>query len=99
MSDFQTVAKGRDVAVGAIASVDLAGREIAVANIDGAYYAFDNRCTCVTHFAGHVDDESSDGHRHVGPYPSGKLNYYRGNPRFPPGQRDDIFKFALRKLS
>ena len=66
MSDFQAVAKGRDIAVGAIASVDLAGRDIAVANIDGTYYAFDNSCTCVTHFAGHIDDQSSDGHRHVG---------------------------------
>ncbi len=48
--------------------VDLGGREVVVANVDGNYYAFDNRCNCIAHFAGHVDMDRSDGHRHVGDF-------------------------------
>ncbi len=71
MSEFQSVGKAGDFGPGTMTSVALAGREVAVANVDGAYFAFENRCTCITHFAGHVDDESGDGHRHVGE--SGRL--------------------------
>ena len=43
--------------------VDLDGRDVVVANQDGSYYAFSDRCTCVSHFAGHSGSEAdSFGH-------------------------------------
>ncbi len=66
MSDFQTVAKDTEIAPGSMHLVELSGREVVVANVDGAHFAFDNRCTCIAHFAGHVEEASNDGHRHVG---------------------------------
>ena len=71
MSEFQSAGKAGDIGQGTMTSVELAGREVAVVNVDGAYFAFENRCNCITHFAGHVEAESSDGHRHVGD--SGRL--------------------------
>lgn len=68
MSEFQGAGSADDIAPGTMTSVELAGRELAVANVGGGYYAFENRCTCITRFAGHVDDESGDGHRHVGDF-------------------------------
>ena len=40
-----TTIKTRDIAAGAIVAVDVLGTRIAVANADGAYYAFDDACT------------------------------------------------------
>jgi nitrite reductase/ring-hydroxylating ferredoxin subunit len=34
-----------DVPPGAIAAIDVRGTRIAVANVDGSYYAFDDTCT------------------------------------------------------
>jgi len=68
MSEFQSAGRAGDIGPGTMRPVELAGREVAVVNVDGAYFAFENKCTCITHFAGHVDDESSDGHRHVGDF-------------------------------
>ncbi len=70
MSEFQSAGKAGDIGQGTMTSVELAGREVAVVNVDGAYFAVENRCNCITHFAGHVE-ASGDGHRHVGE--SGRL--------------------------
>ncbi len=68
MTDFQAVAKDTEIAPGSMHLVDLSGREVVVANVDGAHFAFDNRCKCIAQFAGHIDSESSDGHHHVGEF-------------------------------
>ncbi len=68
MTEFQTVAKDTGIAPGSMHLVDLSGREVVVANVDGAHFAFDNRCTCIARFTGHIDQESGDGHRHVGEF-------------------------------
>ena len=40
-----TTIKTSEIAAGAIVAVDVRGTRIAVANADGAYYAFDDACT------------------------------------------------------
>ena len=43
--EFVTIFKTSRVPVGSIAAGDVRGTRIAVANIGGAYYAFDDTCT------------------------------------------------------
>ena len=70
MTDFQTVAKDTEIAPGSMHLVDLSGREVVVANVGGTHFAFDNRCTCIAQFAGHIEPDSTADH-HVGE--SGRL--------------------------
>ena len=63
MSDYQVVGTIEQVSPSTMTVVDLDGRDIVVANIGGSYYAFSDRCTCVSHFAGHSgSDAESFGH-------------------------------------
>ena len=41
----ERVASASDIPAGEVRVVDCAGRSLALSNIDGAYYAIDNRCT------------------------------------------------------
>ncbi len=65
MTDFQTVAKNTEIASGSMKLVDLVGRDVVVANVDGAHFAFTNDCTCVAIFAGHIEKESGSGDHHI----------------------------------
>jgi nitrite reductase/ring-hydroxylating ferredoxin subunit len=40
-----TTVPASDIPVGGLEAVDVHGRRIAVANVDGTYYAFDEACT------------------------------------------------------
>lgn len=44
-SDFVTVAKVSDIPEGTVASFDVRGIRVAVANVHGTYHAFDDTCT------------------------------------------------------
>ena len=44
MSEFRTVTNTADLAPGKMKLVDLDGEEIAIANVDGEYFAFNNTC-------------------------------------------------------
>lgn len=44
MSDYEPVLQTRDLGPGQIASVEVRGRRIAVANVGQTYYALDGRC-------------------------------------------------------
>lgn len=44
-AEFVTVGKVADVPVGAVAAFDVKGTRIAVANVRGTLYAFDDTCT------------------------------------------------------
>lgn len=44
MPNFQKAAQVSDVAPGAGVCVELGGRQIALFNVDGAFYAIDNTC-------------------------------------------------------
>jgi nitrite reductase/ring-hydroxylating ferredoxin subunit len=45
MAEHATAIKTGDVPVGGITAVDVNGRRIAVTNVGGTYYAFDDECT------------------------------------------------------
>src|SRR5438067_9039512 len=40
-----TIAKASDIALGTMATVRIDGKQIDIANVDGAYFAFDDICT------------------------------------------------------
>jgi nitrite reductase/ring-hydroxylating ferredoxin subunit len=42
---FQTAIRTSEIPVGTVVAVDIGGTPIAVANVDGACYAFDDTCT------------------------------------------------------
>ena len=44
MSEFRTVTNTADLAPGKMKLVDLDGEGIAIANVDGEYFAFNNTC-------------------------------------------------------
>lgn len=44
-AEFVTIFKTSQIPVGAVAAVDVRGTRIAVANVGGTYYAFDDTCT------------------------------------------------------
>jgi nitrite reductase/ring-hydroxylating ferredoxin subunit len=45
VAEFVTIGKVSDVPGGGLAAFEVAGRRVAVANVAGTYYAFDNTCT------------------------------------------------------
>src|SRR6187431_2671568 len=44
-AEFITATKTSDVPVGSVKAIDVRGTRIAVANVGGTYYAFDDACT------------------------------------------------------
>ena len=44
-ADFVTAVPTKEIAAGEVKAIDVRGARIAVANVDGAYYAFDDACT------------------------------------------------------
>lgn len=44
-AEFVTIFRTSQIPVGAVAAADVRGTRIAVANVDGTYYAFDDACT------------------------------------------------------
>lgn len=45
MAEFVTAIKTSEVPAGGVTAVDVRGTRIAVANVDGTYYAFGEECT------------------------------------------------------
>ena len=44
-AEFLTTIKTSEVPAGGIVAVDVRGTQVAVANVDGTFYAFDDACT------------------------------------------------------
>lgn len=53
--NFQVVARTSDIACGEVLHVEVAGRELAIYNVDGEFFATDDRCT-------HMRARLSDGY-------------------------------------
>ena len=45
MAEFVSVSKASDISPGSLLAFDVRGKPIAVANVGGMYYAFDDTCT------------------------------------------------------
>ena len=78
---FHPVARAADLAPGTVLHVELAGRELALFNIDGSFFATDDRCT-------HMRARLSDGYIQGGvvecPLHFGKFDIRSGRALSPP---------------
>ena len=45
MAEFVSISRAEDLGEGGIRAFDVRGTKIAVANVDGTFYAFDDTCT------------------------------------------------------
>ena len=79
--DFHPVARAADILPGAVLHVDLAGRELALFNLDGNFFATDDHCT-------HMRARLSDGYVQDGvvecPLHFGKFDIRSGRALSPP---------------
>ncbi len=58
MAEFQTVAKASEVTPGDLKLVEVGGKEVVIANVDGEFFAFSNTCT---HEGGPLSDGELEG--------------------------------------
>lgn len=75
MGDFERVASVGDVPPGEMIVVEVGGEEIAVANVDGEFYAFSNTCT---HRGGPLGEGLLMGDVVECPYHAGQFNVRTG---------------------
>ncbi len=83
MAEFQTVAKASEIAPGEMKLVDLFGEEVVVANVDGSFFAFGNKCT---HVGGPLAEGDLDGDTVICPWHATVFNVESGEPLGGPGE-------------
>ncbi|TMB95215.1 MAG: non-heme iron oxygenase ferredoxin subunit [Chloroflexi bacterium] len=81
MPDFVKVASVRDVPPGEMKIVELDGEEIAVANVNGEFFAFNNTCT---HRGGPLGEGLLMGDTVECPFHGGQFNVRTGEVISPP---------------
>ncbi len=92
MTNFVKVARTDEIAPGHAKVVDLQGKEIAVFNIDGAYFAIDNMCT---HEEASLADGEITGFEVACPLHGAKFDVRSGAVLGPPAY-DDVASYPAR---
>ncbi len=92
MAEYQTVAKASEIAPGEMKLVDLEGEEVVVANVDGAFLAFGNKCT---HVGGPLAEGDLDGETVICPWHATVFNVRSGQPLGGPGE-DPVPVYEVR---
>lgn len=92
MAEFQTVARASAIAPGEMQLVDLAGEEVVVANVEGTFYAFGNKCT---HVGGPLAEGNLDGDTVICPWHATVFNVESGEPLGGPGE-DAVPTYEVR---
>jgi len=77
MAEFVTVAKTDDIPPGHVRYAQLDGREVAVCNVDGAFYAIANVCT---HDGGPLDQGELEGDQIECPRHGARFDVKTGRP-------------------
>ena len=94
MAEFQTVAKASEIAPGEMKLIDLGGQEVVVANVDGDFFAFGNKCT---HVGGPLAEGDLDGDTVICPWHATVFNVKSGKPLGGPGE-DPVPTYEVRLL-
>ena len=92
MTNFVKVAKTDEITPGQAKIVDVHGKEIAVFNIDGAYFAIDNMCT---HEEASLADGEITGFEVACPLHGAKFDVRSGAVLGPPAY-DDVASYPAR---
>ncbi len=94
MAEFQTVAKASEIAPGEMKLIDLGGQEVVVANVDGDFFAFGNKCT---HVGGPLAEGDLDGDTVICPWHATVFNVKSGKPLGGPGE-DPVPTYEVRLM-
>jgi nitrite reductase/ring-hydroxylating ferredoxin subunit len=81
MAEFVTIAQTTEIAEGEMVQVELGDSIIAVANVDGAFHAFDAECP---HAGGPLDEGELEGETVVCPWHGGEFDVKTGEVLAPP---------------
>ena len=83
MPDFVTVAQTTDFTLGQITLVEVEDEEVAIAYVNGEYYAFGAECT---HAAGPLDEGEIEGTAVICPWHGAEFDIRSGEACSPPAQ-------------
>ncbi len=84
MADFVRVAKTNEIEPGQGRLVEAKGKQIALFNVDGTFFAVDNTCT---HRGGPLAEGEVSGHEVTCPYHGARFDIRTGEVLGPPAQR------------
>jgi nitrite reductase/ring-hydroxylating ferredoxin subunit len=84
MADFVKVANTNEIEPGQVRLVDVKGKEIALFNVDGEFFALDNTCT---HHGGPLAEGELAGHEVTCPWHGATFDVRTGEVVEPPAQR------------
>jgi 3-phenylpropionate/trans-cinnamate dioxygenase ferredoxin subunit len=92
MTDFVKVAKADEINPGQARLIDVKGKQIAVFNINGDFFAIDNMCT---HEEASLAEGEISGHEVTCPLHGAKFDVRTGEVLGPPAY-DDVACYAVR---
>ena len=92
MANFQTVARASEIAPGTMKLVNLGGKAVVIANVEGTFYAFGNKCT---HVGGPLAEGALEGNTVTCPWHATIFNIESGEPLEGPGE-DPIPIYQVR---
>ena len=92
MADFVKVARTDEIGPGEARLVEVKGRQIALFNVDGEYFAIDNMCT---HEEASLAEGEVSGHEVSCPLHGAKFDIRTGEVLGPPAY-DDVARFDVR---
>ena len=92
MADFVKVANTNEIESGQARLVDVKGKQIALFNVDGEFFALDNACT---HEEGPLAEGEISGHKVNCPWHAAKFDIRTGEVLGPPAY-EAVARYAVR---
>ncbi len=92
MTDFVKVAKASEIESGQAKLVNVKGKEIALFNVDGQFFALDNTCT---HQGGPLAEGDISGHEVTCPWHGATFNIQTGEVLGPPAHAA-VARYSVR---
>ena len=92
MGEFVKVARANEIAPGHARLVNIKGKEIALFNIEGTYFALENACT---HEEGPLAEGDIEGHEVTCPWHGARFDVRTGKVVGPPVQQA-VARFGVR---
>ena len=84
--DFVKVAETKDIQTSQMKEVQIDGKDVCIANVDGKYYAIGNVCT---HVGGPLAEGTLEGYVVECPWHGSKFDVRSGEPTRPPAKRPE----------
>jgi 3-phenylpropionate/trans-cinnamate dioxygenase ferredoxin subunit len=95
MSNWSDVARASEFAAGSWRTIDLDGTQVAVFNLDGAYYAIEDVCT---HDGGILTGGTLEGEEIVCPRHGARFSVKTGKVLAPPAY-EDVSRFPVQVVN